>query len=76
MVPTANLVNMVTNLPKIKFISGKSTPEATAATEAKPSKIQLLVSAYLKIRYENVSGLSEWTNRETSILDNSRLIGR
>jgi hypothetical protein len=49
--PVANLVKVVTNFPNIKFMSGSNVPDAIAAMIAITFSIQLIPSAYLKIRF-------------------------
>jgi hypothetical protein len=55
-VPTANPLNAVTNLPNTRSMSGSSVPAAMAAMKATPFSSQLVLSAYLNTRYFNVRG--------------------
>jgi hypothetical protein len=50
--PVANLVKVVTNFPKIKFIKGSNVPDAMAARIAMMFNVQVFLSAYVKMRFQ------------------------
>ncbi len=60
MEPVANLVKVVVNLPKTRSIKGSKVPEVMAAAKAMMLSIQLLRSAYWKMRWGRSTKEESW----------------